>query len=98
MVSPGGDASPKPYLLDDSSQLALDLQAEALNVPDEEFPVLALQGDMAGGWHGSLPPLLPELNPALPSPAHLHRRSQQQTKDAFQLLHGLFCRAQATRG
>lgn len=93
-MSSGGDASPKPYLLDDGSQLALDLQAEALDVPDEEFPMLALQGDMAGTGVSHLP----ELNPALPSPAHLHRCSQQQTKDAFQLLHCLFCRAQATRG
>lgn len=70
MVSSGGDASPKPYLLDDGSQLALDLQAEALDVPDEEFPMLALQGDMAGGWYRSLPPARAEPCPPLPgSPA-----------------------------
>lgn len=48
-MSPGGDPSPKPYLLDSSSQLTLDLQAEALDVPDEEFSVLTLQGQRSGG-------------------------------------------------
>lgn len=47
-MSPGGNASLKPYLLDSSSQLTLDLQAEALDVPDEEFSVLTLQGQRSG--------------------------------------------------
>lgn len=72
-MSPGGDASPKPYLLDGSSQLTLELQAEALDVPDEEFPVLTLQRDKEGeGWRRSLLRLQPKLDPVLPAPAHLH--------------------------
>lgn len=54
-------------------------------------------GAGGGGQAGvSLPPLQPKLGPTLPAPAHLHGRPQQQPKDAFQLLHRLLCRAQAT--
>ena len=42
------DGRPKLYLLDGGSQLTLDLEAEALDVPDEQFPVLTLRGDEAG--------------------------------------------------
>lgn len=45
MAVPVPGCGPAKYLLDSSSQLALDLQTEALDVSDEEFPVLTLQGD-----------------------------------------------------
>lgn len=75
---------------------------------DEEFPVLTLQGNKWGrgeGWRepptsaakaGPHPARSPA--PTLPAPTHLHRRPQQQPKDAFQLLHCLLCRAQVTGG
>lgn len=69
-------AAQSSYLLDGSSQLALNLQAEALDVADEQFTVLTLQGGKAGAVslapEGIPPPLRPELGPALPCPAHLH--------------------------
>lgn len=44
--------SPRPsahlYLLDGSCQLALHLQTEALDVPNEEFSVLTLWADGGG--------------------------------------------------
>lgn len=71
-VSPGSTASPKLYLLDGSSQLTLDLEAEALDVPDEELSVLTLQGDVAGKLAQEAPTYAPKAGPILPSPAHLH--------------------------
>lgn len=57
------DGRPNLYLLDGSSQLTLDLQAEALDVPDEQLPVLTLQGEQ-GDEEGTV-----RLTPASPTSA-----------------------------
>lgn len=49
-------------------------------------------------WHTEAPSCCQNPHSLLPSPPHLHRGPQQQPKDAFQLVHCLFCWAQATRG
>lgn len=60
------------YLLDGSSQLTLDLKTEALDVSDEEFPVLTLQGDRADMLAQESPTSWAKAGPYPPSPAHLH--------------------------